>query len=216
MKYLKLFSVISICLLSNVADAQMKHFFMMLPAECTPDLSRKEKEILIADGKFQHILENSSEDFYYTLSANQLPDYLIYNQQLLDQDNGYRSFELKKLVHNNDSIIIFSRSLGFGYLFKQTTLKVFEIGKDTLIESTKYNLPAQIDGDEFVKLGVPDSMKAMIHAAPNYGYILATESTNTIEYKIVMPLWGINNWMTLYALSIYWDGEVFTKSLLKE
>jgi hypothetical protein len=147
-------TLILITILAVPAIGQsMTLIFRNLPTEYTPQLSKKEKEILFQNGSYVIPGGDSMETTKYTIDTTKFPDYLSYEFGFTTRQRGFIDFELRKFEQSDGNVIVlFSRCGGLARSYYQQDLKIFTIQNDTLIENASQSLlPTAITMDDFLK-----------------------------------------------------------------
>jgi hypothetical protein len=198
----------------------MSSIFRQLPEICTPELSHKQRDTLLKEGKYILPGGDSDETVEYTIDTSENNDYLSYEYNFTTGQNGFIVFALRRFQKSDgESIVIFSRYGGMKRAFGQQDLKFFDIKEHSLSEiNASQFLPDSISIEQFVKKQTPDSTKARIRNGCSSFYNLYTDKLNQIEFDIY-PEYSLDEfekWIISYTVTFTWTGNSFINQLKKE
>lgn len=211
-------TLILITILAVPAIGQsMTLIFRNLPAEYTPELSKKEKEILLQNGSYVIVGGDSMEATKYTIDTTEFPDYLSYEFGFTTGQRGFIDFELRKFEQSDGNVIVvFSRCGGLARSYYQQDLKIFTIQNDTLIENASQSLlPTTITMDDFLKKATPDSVRLRMEKAVSSCYDLYPVTKNEIDFRITLE-YNVDKdeqWIIALSMTFNWNGTSFDRKL---
>jgi hypothetical protein len=212
-----LISVLTSVLSSSTLGQSLSFFFKNLPADCTPELTFRQRDSLLQTLEFILPGGTSTETVKYTIDTANATNYLRYEYSFTTGQNGFISFELRKFTKaDGQSFLVFSRYGGLSRAYIQQDLKVFAIKNMQLVEQTTQKLlPKDIPLSRFLKKETPDAAKKRIDSAVNFRYDLYTEKQNEIEFTMFpqSPIDEDEKWVIGYSFLFTWTGKVFEQKL---
>ena len=212
-----LFIIILIACFSIAAESQtMATIFKMLPHDCTTDLNAKQKNILLRNKEYTLPGGDADETIQYELQLNEAANYLRYNFYYTTGQSGFNSFEIKKFIRNDGTLlVVFSRYGGTKHNASQFELRCFNFRENKLVEFKQQLLPADIDIKEFLKPGTPDSIKTKLAGYISSSYELNSEKKDTIEFRIYFesPVDDYQSYISGEAILFTWTGKLFKRHL---
>ena len=195
----------------------MKSIIRLLPIECTPDLTQKQKNLLLKQSTFELPGGDSLERIEYSLDTPVLKNYASFQFNYTTGQSGFGIFELKRLKTTAGiQMIIFSRYGGARTLYSQDTLKIFTLSNGRLVEDKEQRLlPQSIDYNEFLKKKTPDSIRKRIESYTNRCYFLDPEKPNQVEFNLYTSFMGeeLNDWLLGDSFIFTWNGRYFKRRL---
>jgi hypothetical protein len=196
----------------------MVEIFKKLPADCTPQLSKKERTILLQKGKYILPGSDSIETVVYSIDTNTANDYLRYEYNFTTGQNGFITFELRKFKKANGKyIVVYSRIGGMLRAFDQQALTIYNLQNGKLVENKENLLPAEVPIKEFIKRNTQDSIVAYIGKYSTRTFDLNPQVKNTICYNIFpnIPLDNYANYIAGEKIYFRWNGKRFIKKTLQ-
>ena len=101
--------MLAIPIISLSAFSQsMVSIFRMLPANCTPGLDLKAKNILLKKGTYILPGGDSVETVQYEIDTTHTDDYIYFGSSFTTGQNGFDEFQIRKFTRTN--IIITARN----------------------------------------------------------------------------------------------------------
>jgi hypothetical protein len=194
-------------------------FFRLLPPDCTPDLNAKEKNALLRKGTYTIPGGDSIETIQYTIDTTESKNYLRYEYGFTTGQRGFVVFELRKLLRKNgEPLLIFSRYGGAPAAYDQHELRLFSYKSGKLAEINNNLLPKEIDIQDFLETGTPDSIKNKIESYVNITYDLYPNVKNAVSMRLFQQVFlnDYENYLVGTELLFTWDGNTFSRKIISD
>jgi len=201
----------------NLHSQSMAEIFRLLPADCTPELTSKQRDTLLKNGEYILPGGDSLETVKYTIGTSGSPFYLHYEYNFTTGQRGFISFELKKFIRQDGSVvIIFSRYGGVPVDAHQQELTVFNYKNKKLILNKEDLLVKEVPIKCFLKGNTPDSTTPKIKNIMNSSYSLNAEDPNSISFNLlpVVPPEEFEKYILGDSMSFTWNGKYFMCKLV--
>lgn len=193
--------------------------FKLLPLECTPELSYKQRDTLLMDGAYTLPVKDSLEIVEYTIDTESDSNYIRYDYNFTTGQTAFIVFELRKFKTGDGKVfIVFSRYGGLPTAFEQNALKIYYPESDTLREFKHQKLlPEAVDVEDFLKPGTPNSIKTKLHDMVSCSYDLSPAEDEVYIRLVNQTETGEDEkWIASYIYAFTWNGKVFKKRAVKD
>lgn len=194
--------------------------FKHLPLDCTPELSKKQKDTLLLQGEYILPGGDSIETVKYTIDTTLIKKgYLSYEYNFTTGQNGFIAFELRRFRRANGTLIfVYSRYGGMLRAFEQQDVIIYELKNGKLVINNDGLLPSEIPIKDFFIKDTPKDIIAYASKYVNQSYSLYPDNSSSISYTIdpQFPNEEENKKYILgYTIVFTWNGNRFIKKLQK-
>jgi hypothetical protein len=203
-------TVVLLLIVFGKSFAQDKRtIFKLLPVDCTPDLSKAERDSLLINRTYTLPGGDSTDTVQYSLDTTGDADFFSYGQYYTTGQRGFLHFEVLSLPRSDGGkVILFSRVGGAPFTFSQQELRVFNFSKGRLKESKEKLLPVTVDPKHFLSAGTPDSIMKHIDNYISSSYDFAAGIKNTIAYQLLIDD-AIKRYVEREVVYFKWNGKKF-------
>jgi hypothetical protein len=185
--------------------------FKMLPLDCTPELSKSERDSLLHYGIYILPGGDSIETVRYVLDTTGDAGYFNYGYSYTTGQNGFLFFEILNLSRSDGGrLILFSRVGGVPRMFHQQEVRSFNLLNGELAENKKKLLPSSINLRHFVSAATPDSILSHIDNFVSYSYDFHIEAPNTIKFTVLFDD-VITPYIVRDTVYFKWKGRKFIR-----
>lgn len=164
--------------ISNAQSEMIKKVFKLLPAGKVYNLTVATRDSML-NGKTYYPTDNDSNEIvaYNYGSSESVKDYLYISLSFERGQTASGMIEIRSLkMANGDNMIMVSQTSGIsGVVYDQENLSTFIYGKDKKLVPYKKKIMPSTDENEFMKQGIPDTVKKRILANSNMIFDLSNK-----------------------------------------
>ena len=192
--------------------------FKLLPLTCTPELSIKERSILL--NKKEYIVPggDSLETVKYSIEVDEKKNYARYEYTFTTGQAGFLIFEIRKFIKaDGELLIVFSRYGGTHYMYDQQEIAFFEMLQNKLVQLKEQFIPENIETTAFIKKNCPDSIKTKLVSYVSSAYDLNPEVKNELRFRIFFEVdpGESKEWFIGDEQVFKWTGKLFKVGKIK-